>query len=100
MIFHSIDTKLRNPDVASNLNGLQCSNRSVTSPWDNCNAAMCDSNNCVSGTTLLPTCPEGDMKEESELCGLRQNNCKDGLKCVDQEDGCDNDVGICVKSGK
>jgi len=37
-------------------------------------------------------------KGENELCGLKKNNCKDGLKCVDREDGCDNDVGRCVKS--
>ena len=39
-------------------------------------------------------------KGENDLCALKQNNCKDGLKCVDQEDGCDNGVGRCEKSGK
>ena len=77
----------------------QCVNGRAASPWNNCNGAICDFNDCVLGHTKFG-CFGNDEKGENELCGLKKNNCKDGLKCVDQEDGCDNGVGRCVKSGK
>ena len=39
-------------------------------------------------------------QNENKLCDLKSNNCKDGLKCVEQDDGCDNGIGRCVKTGK
>ena len=38
-------------------------------------------------------------QNENKLCDLKSNNCKDGLKCVEQDDGCDNGIGRCVKIG-
>ena len=29
------------------------------------------------------------------LCDLQAQNCKDGLKCVDVLDNCNNNVGMC-----
>ena len=42
---------------------------------------------------------EGDKKTENRLCIIEINNCHDGLECVDQDDGCNNGVGRCVKKG-
>ena len=76
--------------------GTQCSESNAECPWDTCNAGVCQ-NGCASGCTLMAC--DDDNKDENQLCDLRQSNCKEGLKCVDQEDGCDNDIGKCVKSG-
>ena len=34
-------------------------------------------------------------KGKNNLCSLSLNNCASGLACVDDDDGCDNDVGKC-----
>ena len=77
--------------------GRQCSgDKMIECPYDKCNAGLCQ-NGCATGCTWKG-CDDYN-KDENQLCDLKQSNCKDGLKCVDQEDGCDNGIGKCVKSG-
>ena len=77
----------------------QCSDGTAKSPWDGCNYAVCNDNDCVVGISYKG-CVGDKGKEENELCDLTRDNCNDGLECVDQNDGCDNDVGRCKKLGK
>ena len=44
-------------------------------------------------------CPS-NKKKENQLCVLSMNNCEEGLQCVKQDDGCNNEIGRCVKSSK
>ena len=71
--------------------------KTLDCPYDTCNNGGC-LNGCASYGCTLMRCFDNN-KDENQLCILRQPNCKDGLKCVDQEDGCDNGIGKCVKSG-
>ena len=83
----------------TNQNGTQCLNgTTVECPSDNCNTAACY-NGCIYGGCTRIGCNGDTRKDENQTCVLSDNNCKDGLKCVDQDDGCDNDYGRCVKSG-
>ena len=67
-------------------------------PGDTCNIGGCR-NGCYGLGCTEMMCDEYN-KDENKICVLKLNNCKDGLKCVDQDDGCDNGVGRCVKTGK
>ena len=77
--------------------GTQCTGRHVVCPRDTCNGGFCH-NGCASLGCTEMACLDY-KKDENQLCSLKQSNCKEGLKCVDQEDGCDNGIGKCVKSG-
>ena len=81
-------------------NGTQCSDDKRTEcPRDTCNIAHCF-NGCNTGACTWAGCPGRHDKDENRVCDLKRNNCKTGLKCIKQDDGCDNDVGRCVKAGK
>ena len=67
-------------------------------PYDTCNRGGC-SNGCWDHTCTKIGCDESN-KNENQLCDLKSNNCKNGLKCIEQDDGCDNGIGRCVKTGK
>ena len=59
-------------------------------------------NGCVGGCTLMGCWHKesgGMKKKENEICSLSRDICGDGLKCVEQDDGCDNGAGRCEKSG-
>ena len=83
----------------TNQNGTQCSHgTSAECPSDNCNTAACY-NGCIYGGCTRIGCYGDIRKDENQTCVLSDGNCQEGLKCVDQDDGCDNDYGRCVKSG-
>ena len=83
----------------SGINGTQCHDgMSKECPGDTCNFGSCD-DGCYSLGCTEMACDEHN-KDENQICVLKLNNCKDGLKCVDQDDGCDNGVGRCIKTGK
>jgi len=87
------------PKPVFHINGTQCS-EATRCPRDTCNQGFCK-NGCASEfCATWAGCP-GQLrkKHENQLCIIRTNNCKSGLKCVDQEDGCDNGIGRCIKSG-
>ena len=73
--------------------GTQCSGSRIECPWDTCNAGGCQ-NGCASSICTMKACDD-DNKDENQLCDLKQSNCKGGLICVDQLDGCDNGIGKC-----
>lgn len=77
--------------------GTQCTESHEECPHDTCNYGYCQ-NGCASSACTKIACDDYN-KDENQLCSLKKSNCKDGLKCVDQEDGCDNGIGKCVKSG-
>ena len=82
------------------LNGTQCSGSVSECPRDICNTGGCDKGCATAGCSWMG-CPNGHTKKENQLCVLSRNNCEDGLKCVDQDNGrCNNDFGKCVKPGK
>ena len=67
-------------------------------PRDICNFGVCSSKGCVIGCTLKGC--HVRTKGENQLCYIDTNNCNKGLKCKKQDDGCNNGVGRCVKSGE
>ena len=94
----NVDTRGQQ-NLVANLNETQCSDQSWTEcPSDTCNHGGCR-NGCASKACTKMGCRDYD-KKENQLCVVYFNNCKDGLKCVDQDDGCNNDIGRCVKLGK
>ena len=93
-----IDTR-RRPKLDYHVNGTQCTyDRLLECPSDTCNRGMCH-NGCVGMGCTEMRC-DYQNKNENQLCELSLNNCVDGLRCVDQNDGCDNGIGRCVKTGK
>ena len=79
--------------------GKQCvSGERPECPWDTCNIGTCV-NGCSSPGCTKAGCND-DTKGENQLCLLEFGNCDKGLKCMKQDDGCDNQIGRCVKSGK
>ena len=74
----------------------------------NCARASCFKG-CISGCYdgLYMDCDDVG-KEEYQLCNLDKDNCKEGLKCVNQDwDECDSywynmhyNVGRCIRRGK
>ena len=91
-----IDTK---PTKAPEI-GKQCSEETSPAecPRDNCNNGYCE-RGCASGACTWKDCDD-IKKAENRLCYVTTNNCQKGLKCMKQDDGCDNGIGRCVKSGK
>ena len=84
----------------TNQHGTQCFPETLAEcPTDNCNSAGCY-NGCNDGGCTRMGCNGDIRKNENQTCVLSNDNCKEGLKCVDQDDGCDNDYGRCVKSGE
>ena len=84
----------------TNQHGTQCFPETLAEcPTDNCNSAGCY-NGCNDGGCTRMGCNGDIRKDENQTCVLSNDNCKEGLKCVDQDDGCDNDYGRCVKSGE
>ena len=85
--------------LGSNVNGTQCGEHKIGDcPDDTCNAGVCD-HGCVVGCTKM-ACFGDQRKHENQLCYVSSNNCRDGLKCIAQNDGCNYGLGRCVKSGK
>ena len=79
--------------------GKQCVPGKITEcPRDTCNSGFC-LKGCASGGCTYMGCNDF-TKGENQLCLLKNGNCDKGLKCTKQDDGCDNDIGRCVKSGK
>jgi len=101
-----VRNKCTPPKPVLKINGTQCSKGELTwCPSDTCNLGFCK-NGCASESCATwKGCPGKFIefavqeKYENQLCIIRTNNCKSGLKCVDQEDGCDNGIGRCIKSG-
>ena len=95
------------PKPVFKINGTQCSEDEFTwCPEDTCNQGFCENGCAFESCATWKGCP-GEFtefavqeKQENQLCIIRKNNCISGLKCVDQEDGCDNGIGRCIKSGK
>ena len=80
--------------------GMQCTEfPQIKCPHDTCNYGYCE-NGCASSVCTKMPCDKDDNKDENQLCSLKRSNCKDGLICVDDEDGCDNGIGRCLKSGQ
>ena len=72
----------------------------IACPWDTCNYAFCNKDGCIGACTekaCLINMP--NKKDEHQLCSLKLNNCKHGLKCFKREDTCNNHVGKCVRIG-
>ena len=93
-----VDTR-GGPKLDYHVKGTQCSSeRSVECPLDTCNFGGCHNGCAGMGCTLLGC--DNINKNENQLCVLSINNCIDGLRCVDQDDGCDNGIGRCAKTGK
>ena len=86
------------PNIDSNRIGKQCSGERSECPWDTCNTGPC-LNGCSTNICTKMGCDERN-KNENQLCVLSQHNCKRGLICADQNDGCDNGIGRCIKIGK
>lgn len=94
----TVDAKKESKSFSA-INGTQCHNETSTEwPGDTCNIGGCR-NGCYGLACTEMMCDERN-KDKNQICVLKLNNCKDGLKCVDQDDGCDNGVGRCVKTGK
>ena len=84
------------------VNTTQCiPGKEAECPKHNCGRAACSANGCILDCYL----PEVEMdcfgcdddeKEEHQLCDIERNNCKNGLNCMKQDDGCDNVVGRCI----
>ena len=91
---HLVDT---NPTKVSEI-GKQCSGERPECPWDTCNIGAC-LNGCSAPGCTKAGCND-ETKGENQLCHLGTGNCDKGLKCMKQDDGCDNQIGRCVKSGK
>ena len=68
-------------------------------PGDICNTGPCSNAGCHTGVCTKAGC-HINKKGENKLCFIDSNNCDDGLKCMKQDDGCNNGIGRCVKSGK
>ena len=97
IIYHlnfDIDTK---PTKKSEI-GRQCSGKSSECPFDTCNGSGCK-RGCTTGGCTYVGCKD-KTKGENQLCDVKSGNCDKGLKCMKQDDGCDNGFGRCVKSGK
>ena len=86
-----------NPTKLSEI-GKQCSGKRLECPWDTCNRGTCF-RGCASTICTKKGCDDV-TKGENQLCHLKRNNCDKGLKCMKQDDGCDNGIGRCIKSGK
>ena len=67
-------------------------------PGDICNTGPCSIAGCHSRICTKIGCHT--KKGENKLCYIDTNNCEEGLKCMKQNDGCNNGIGRCVKSGK
>ena len=67
-------------------------------PGDTCNIGGCKNGCYMFGCTRIGC--NDTTKGENKSCRLEFGNCDKGLKCMKQDDGCDNDYGRCVKSGK
>ena len=89
---------LDSPKLVSRLFGSQCSGDRSECPWDSCNGAGCTSG-CVSRACTEMACLDNLKKEEKQLCSVKNNNCKDGLECIETDDLCKNGVGRCRKAG-
>ena len=83
----------------SRFNGTQCVDGLDECPWDRCNKGKCIKG-CNSGACTRKGCPNGHTKKENQLCVMSRNNCQEGLQCVKQDDGCNNEFGRCVKPSK
>lgn len=83
------------------LNGKQCSGKRSECPWDTCNSSGCNKG-CASRGCTKAGCMKKDAhtKKENQLCVLKRGNCKKGFKCMNQDDGCNNGIGRCVKMKK
>ena len=78
--------------------GKQCEpGKRTECPRDICNSGVCSTKGCVIGCTKKGC--HVRTKGENQLCYIDRNNCGEGLKCKKQDDGCNNGVGRCVKSG-
>ena len=77
-------------------NGKQCSGKRSECPWDNCNSTRCYKGCASRGCTKM-FCNKDPRKKENQLCLLKSDNCEKGFKCLNQDDGCNNGVGRCVK---
>ena len=88
------------------ISSLQCIPGEEAACPMNCARASCFKG-CISGCYRALDCDDVD-KEEYQLCNLDKDNCKDGLKCVNQDwDECDRywynmhyNVGRCIRRGK
>jgi len=78
-----------------NVNSTRFNQCKDQNPWDICNKCGCV-NGCYERGCTQEGCPSGP-KFENKICNLQIDNCGDGLKCKDINDGCKNDVGRCVK---
>ena len=78
--------------------GTQCKiDGRIDCPHDTCNYGKCV-DGCAQTYCTKMACPvqNGGVKQEDELCSLWRNNCDKGLKCIEEDDGCEgNDVGRC-----
>jgi len=78
--------------------GKQCvPGKRTECPNDICNKGFC-SKGCATGACTKVRC-HVRTKRENDLCYIERNNCDEGLKCMKQDDGCNNGIGRCVKSG-
>ena len=68
-------------------------------PGDICNTGPCSNAGCHTGICTKAGCHVG-KKGENQLCNIERSNCDEGLKCMKQDDGCNNGIGRCVKSGE
>ena len=90
-----IDTK---PTKLSEF-GKQCAPGKITDcPADTCNLGGCNKG-CAVGACTRKRC-DVHTKGENQLCYIDTNNCDKGLKCMKQDDGCNNGIGRCVNSGE
>jgi len=76
--------------------GRQCSGTESECPFDTCNGSGCKKG-CATGGCTYVGCND-TTKGENQLCVVKSDNCDKGLKCMKQDDGCDNGYGRCVKS--
>ena len=73
--------------------------KSSECPLDICNTGFCSNDGCNSGICTRMGC-HIMTKGEKKLCYIDTNNCDEGLKCMKQDDGCNNGIGRCDKSGE
>ena len=76
--------------------GKQCSGKYSECPWDNCNSSRCHKG-CASSGCTKAWCDADPTKKENQLCLLKDGDCEKGLRCVKQNDGCNNGIGRCSK---
>ena len=104
MSIHSISIKCSNsapskPEPKPEPVGKQCvPGKRTECPNDICNKGFC-SKGCATGACTKVRC-HVRTKRENDLCYIEKNNCDEGLKCMKQDDGCNNGIGRCVKSGE